>query len=245
MDLDPSSPTDSRRSSRSHMTLIVRLKLPPRALAMAASTDVNHLPLFSSPDKAGAPGQQPVASPFPPSSPPTMASSPVPSAVPAPKRRGGPGKRARHGLAPGAGVFSLGKENNAGGAGTGAGEPGSGAGTPAPTTEKERVKPGPKANPGGINAGLRALDRSGKPTRRWQKVQYPVKTCSGYTFYTTTWVAPGMRPQLYCINMLVPGDGLYEERMKTEGGENEWNAQENEKPLEQDLTMGDVDAVIA
>lgn len=52
-------------------------------------------------------------------------------------------------------------------------------------------------------------------------------------------------PKLYYVNMLVPGDGLYEERMKTEGRENEWNAQENEKPLEQDIAMGDVDAVIA
>ena len=57
--------------------------------------------------------------------------------------------------------------------------------------QKERAKPGPKANPGGINEKLRALDRSGKPTRRWTKVQYPVNTCSGYVFYTTTWVAPG------------------------------------------------------
>ena len=48
---------------------------------------------------------------------------------------------------------------------------------------KERAKPGPKANPGGINEKLRALDRSGKPTRRWKKVQYPVNTCAGYVLY--------------------------------------------------------------
>src|SRR5271170_354526 len=41
MDIEPSSPSDSRRSSRSHNMppqLIVRLKLPPRSLALATST---------------------------------------------------------------------------------------------------------------------------------------------------------------------------------------------------------------
>src|SRR5947207_7773990 len=233
MEGDPSSSTDSRRSSRSHMTLMVRLKLPPRALAMAGSTDA-HVPL-ANPDK----GQHHIASPFPPSSPPTLASSPAPGAAPLQKKRGGPGKRSRPGLAPGSGVFSVTNENGGG----------SGAGTPAPTTEKERAKPGPKANPGGINAGLRALDRSGKPTRRWQKVQYPVKTCSGYTFYTTTWVAPGtIKVYAVEVNGLVPGDGLYEERMKMEGTESQWNGVEGreiEKPLEQDVVMGDANTVIA
>lgn len=36
---------------------------------------------------------------------------------------------------------------------------------PAPTSHKTN----PKANTGAINANLRALDLSGKPTRRWQK----------------------------------------------------------------------------
>jgi hypothetical protein len=63
--------------------------------------------------------------------------------------------------------------------------PGSGAATPVPTIAgdtKERAKPGPKANPGGINEKLRALDRSGKPTRRWKKVlavsgEYVCRVC--------------------------------------------------------------------
>jgi hypothetical protein len=233
MEPDPSSSTDSRRSSQSHTALIVRLKLPPRALAMASSTD-SHLPL-PNPEK----GQQNISSPFPPSSPPTIASSPAPGAVAPQKKRGGPGKRSRPGLAPGSGVFSVTNENGGG----------SGAGTPAPITEKERGKPGPKANPGGINAGLRALDRSGKPTRRWHRVQFPVKTCSGYTFYTTTWISPG-NTTIFRVKAdgPVPGDGLYEERMKTEGIENQWNGvegQENEKPYEQDVVMGDANAVVA
>lgn len=46
----------------------------------------------------------------------------------------------------------------------------------------------------------------------------------------------------------MPGDGLYEERVKTEGMENQWNGvegRENEKPLEQDVVMEDVNTVFA
>jgi hypothetical protein len=183
MDID-SSPPVSRRGSGNRPSLIIHLKLPPQALRNATAEtssmhdDLPTLPILDS-KLTAAP------SPFPPSSPPTMASSPAPGAVI--KRRGGPKRKNPGGLAPGAGVFSLNHDGT-----------GSGAGTPAPsgaaTGEKERLKPGPKANPGGINAGLRALDRSGKRTRRWQKVSYPVHVCSGYKFYTTTWISPGMSP---------------------------------------------------
>jgi hypothetical protein len=233
MDVDASSPPVSRRSSGSlsTRTLIVRLKVPSRALAMAAGTE-SQLALPNLDTK-------PALSPFPPSSPPTMASSPAPGAGPQVKRRGGGGgpKRSKPGLAPGAGVFSL---NNDGGTG-------SGAGTPVPNTEKERAKPGPKANPGGINAGLRALDRSGKPTRRWQKVSYPVNTSPGYVFYTTTWVVAGNDARATQTDPLVPGDGLYEKDSKTEGADNQWNGEkpEGERALEHDITMEEAPAVVA
>lgn len=232
MDVDASSPPVSRRSSNSQQnTLIVHLKVPPRALAIAIGAEL-HLPLSSLDTK-------PAASPFPPSSPPTIASSPAPGAGPQIKRRGGGGgpKRTKPGLAPGAGVFQL---NNDGGAG-------SGAGTPAPTTEKERAKPGPKANPGGINAGLRALDRSGKPTRRWQKVSYPVNTCPGYVFYTTTWVVAGNNTVLSNADELVPGDGLFEKDSKTERVKHHRHGDglEVEGPTEQDITMAEAQDVVA
>ena len=167
MDVDNSSPETSRRPSRSQQTLVVRLRLPPRLLALASSSDSLQVPN----DK------NPVSSPFPLSSPPTIASSPAPAAPP--KKRGGP--KRKPGPAPGASVFPV-NDGNGGG---------SAAGTPGPTAEKERAKPGPKANPGGINAGLRALDRSGKPVRRWQKVPFAVQTVSGYSFYTKTWISSG------------------------------------------------------
>ena len=129
---------------------------------------------------------------------------------------------------------------------------GSGAGTPVPTGEKERGKPGPKANPGGINAGLRALDRSGKPTRRWTKVRYPVHTISGYTFYTTAWVSPGTFPpylgfrSVRVLTGVVAGDGLFEEGMK-KGNRDRRNDEggEGENTLEQDSIMANNGAIVA
>ena len=40
-------------------------------------------------------------------------------------------------------------------------------------------KLGPKANQGAINAGLRALDRSGKPCRKWNKKPFQLKSFTG------------------------------------------------------------------
>lgn len=51
-------------------------------------------------------------------------------------------------------------------------------------------KLGPKANQGAINAGLRALDRSGKPCRKWQKGTFKVKSFTGVTWELPRWKAP-------------------------------------------------------
>lgn len=51
-------------------------------------------------------------------------------------------------------------------------------------------KLGPKANQGAINAGLRALDRSGKPCRRWAKGGFQLKSFTGVTWEIPRWVAP-------------------------------------------------------
>lgn len=48
-------------------------------------------------------------------------------------------------------------------------------------------KLGPKANQGAINAGLRALDRSGKPCRRWQKKTIRLKSFTGVCWEVPTW----------------------------------------------------------
>ena len=57
-----------------------------------------------------------------------------------------------------------------------------GAGVSAPTH-----KLGPKANQGAINAHLRALDRTGKPCRKWQKTGFRVKSFIGTTWEIPSW----------------------------------------------------------
>lgn len=51
-------------------------------------------------------------------------------------------------------------------------------------------KLGPKANQGAINAGLRALDRSGTPCRKWTKSGFHLKTFTGVTWEIPSWRAP-------------------------------------------------------
>ncbi|TID26377.1 putative duf1711 domain protein [Venturia nashicola] len=50
-------------------------------------------------------------------------------------------------------------------------------------------KLGPKANQGAINACLRALDRTGKPTRKWQKTGFKVRSFTGYAWAVGTYAA--------------------------------------------------------
>lgn len=52
---------------------------------------------------------------------------------------------------------------------------------------------GPKAKDGIVNAGLRALDRTGKPTRKWHKNGFQVKSFTGHVWGLPTWVAPKLR----------------------------------------------------
>ncbi|KAJ3572629.1 hypothetical protein NPX13_g4983 [Xylaria arbuscula] len=51
-------------------------------------------------------------------------------------------------------------------------------------------KLGPKANQGAINAGLRALDRSGTPCRKWTKGGFRLKSFTGVLWEIPRWVAP-------------------------------------------------------
>lgn len=48
-------------------------------------------------------------------------------------------------------------------------------------------KLGPKANTGAINAGLRALDRSGKPCRRWERKGLQLKSFTGAAWAMSSW----------------------------------------------------------
>ncbi|KAK2756089.1 hypothetical protein FQN54_005496 [Arachnomyces sp. PD_36] len=49
---------------------------------------------------------------------------------------------------------------------------------------------GPKANQGTINANLRALDRTGKPCRKWERKPFQLKSFTGVAWGVPTWRAP-------------------------------------------------------
>lgn len=51
-------------------------------------------------------------------------------------------------------------------------------------------KLGPKANQGAINAGLRALDRSGKPCRKWNRGGFQLRSFTGVAWSLPRWTAP-------------------------------------------------------
>ena len=54
-------------------------------------------------------------------------------------------------------------------------------------------KLGPKANQGAINEKLRALDRTGKSCRKWQKTGFKIKSFTGRVWEVPSWRAPEAR----------------------------------------------------
>ncbi|KAL4930531.1 uncharacterized protein BDV17DRAFT_40448 [Aspergillus undulatus] len=67
------------------------------------------------------------------------------------------------------------------------------------TTENVRLSTthrlGPKANTGAINAGLRALDRSGTPCRKWERKPFQLKSFTGVQWVLPSWSAPRAQKQ--------------------------------------------------
>ncbi|KAL2864907.1 uncharacterized protein BJX67DRAFT_196057 [Aspergillus lucknowensis] len=67
------------------------------------------------------------------------------------------------------------------------------------TTENVRLSSshrlGPKANTGAINAGLRALDRSGTPCRKWERKPLQLKSFTGIQWQLPSWRAPQRQKQ--------------------------------------------------
>ncbi|KAK9325491.1 INO80 complex subunit Ies4-domain-containing protein [Lipomyces orientalis] len=56
-----------------------------------------------------------------------------------------------------------------------------------PSHHAPHAKLGPKANQGSINAQLRALDRSGRPCRRWTKIPLELRSFTGWEWSVVTW----------------------------------------------------------
>ncbi|KAK9476701.1 INO80 complex subunit Ies4-domain-containing protein [Lipomyces japonicus] len=58
---------------------------------------------------------------------------------------------------------------------------------PASLQPAAHAKLGPKSNQGSINDKLRALDRSGRPCRRWTKVPLKLKSFTGWEWSVSSW----------------------------------------------------------
>lgn len=70
-------------------------------------------------------------------------------------------------------------------------DPNGKTGAGGPTNGAHKL--GPKANQGAINAGLRALDRSGKPCRKWERKPIQLKSFTGVVWELPSWRAPKSR----------------------------------------------------
>ncbi|EPS42543.1 hypothetical protein H072_3477 [Dactylellina haptotyla CBS 200.50] len=177
---DSPSPTSTTPSKPQ---LIIKLKLTPAALrpfqdeSPVASTpskpasvaDDEKTPLgATSPATAASPIPTPsVASPAPtgPGSPPNLEGKAVNGVVEAVKRGG---KRA----------------------GGGGGKPGPKKRKLDDGTSLPPSRLGPKASGGAINAGLRALDRSGNPCKKWSKAPLTLKSFTGFSFALKVYGTP-------------------------------------------------------
>ncbi|KAF4635714.1 hypothetical protein G7Y89_g2382 [Cudoniella acicularis] len=194
------APSARRKSSKSSM--IVTLKLPPQALQQfdpnpikeespskesPSSSVSNTLPIAPSSNgdvksESTSNTPVPVDTPVPTSMPPptegvkkkgvkrSAAVALGPDGLPIPKVRGKPGPKKKARLEDG----SIDHSSTA----------------PRAANASAAHKLGPKANQGAINAGLRALDRTGKPCRKWQKGGFKLKSFTGVIWEIPRWKAP-------------------------------------------------------
>ncbi|KAF5678794.1 extracellular alpha-1,4-glucan glucosidase [Fusarium denticulatum] len=206
----PIKSADVRRKSSTKASLIVTRKVSPDKLrALLAPDSIKEespskdlkANADSSTDAVSASGSQPPASNTNgDNASDSNAATPVPDATPA---DGTPAPSAMGPPTDGAKKKGV-KRSAAGANGTIDGVP-KPRGKPGPkkkprledgTIDHSGSKPagghklGPKANQGAINAGLRALDRSGKPCRRWAKGGFQLKSFTGVAWEIPRWVAP-------------------------------------------------------
>ncbi|KAI5294281.1 hypothetical protein KEM52_004337, partial [Ascosphaera acerosa] len=103
-------------------------------------------------------------------------------------------------------------------------------GTAASAAAAASHKLGPKANTGAINAGLRALDRTGTPCRKWSKRSFRLKSFTGVTWEVPAWSAPA-RPKT--------AEELEEERRLAAEREKEREERERERAESRKSRGGD------
>ncbi|KAH7356845.1 INO80 complex, subunit Ies4 [Rhexocercosporidium sp. MPI-PUGE-AT-0058] len=194
-----------RKSSKA--SLMVTLKLPSKLLqqfepAPVAEEQIAKIEKEESPSKESsstisttllvATSSNGDAPPESATNTPVAASTPVPSSMPPPteivKKRGV--KRSGPALGPDGLPKPRGKPGPKKKARLEDGSIDHSASVPRAANGTAAHKLGPKANQGAINAGLRALDRSGKPCRKWQKGSFKLKSFTGVIWEIPRWTAP-------------------------------------------------------
>ncbi|KAI9810241.1 MAG: hypothetical protein M1827_006375 [Pycnora praestabilis] len=215
--LSTSTPFSSGKSSgkASKPTKVITLQLSPKFLARFPSEQTpSKGPRSKSSSSSASTPALPLPTASPSDNPSESNSTPAPTGTPGanslqppadgPKRKGVPGPKP--GTKRGAGALAtegLPKARAKPGPkkrvkledGTATNSDGtaptkSSLGAPAPATAH---KLGPKANQGAINAGLRALDRSGKPCRKWERKGFQIKSFTGVAWHVPSWRSPKVK----------------------------------------------------
>ncbi|KAI9854494.1 MAG: hypothetical protein M1824_000305 [Vezdaea acicularis] len=228
-----SRPQGSGRQSKGPSnSLTVKLKVPATILVrFAPKAASENTQSKSSTTSSSATPAGPIASASPAEQVSESNNTPAPAATPnanslpppEPKRRGIPGPKPGSKRGPALGPDGLPKPRGKPGPkkkprledgtidhGAG-GPPGRGAGNTSAAYAAQKL--GPKANQGAINAGLRALDRSGAPCRKWEKKGFQLKSFTGVTWELPCWRAPP-KPN-------ATGDSTSKETSTLTGGDSE------------------------
>lgn len=92
---------------------------------------------------------------------------------------------------------------------------------------------GPRANQGVINEKLRALDRSGKPCRKWSKSGFQMKSFTGVVWDMPRWKAPP--------KVVVEGSSETQSISGDSSKENKDNSQQPSVKSEKSNSNGDVE----
>ncbi|KAG5289903.1 INO80 complex subunit Ies4 domain-containing protein, nitrosative stress-induced transcript [Histoplasma ohiense] len=151
-----------------------------------------------------------------------------------PKPRGKPGPKKKPRLEDGSIDPSARPNLN----GTGTGNASTGTGGQAPTPSH---KLGPKANQGAINAGLRALDRTGKPCRKWERKTFNLKSFTGVVWQVPTWAAPPKADAVVAVD--VDGVSIMEDvQPTTTSGKGAQGKEQHGKNKQQSASGGGKDA---
>ncbi|ATY59842.1 DUF1711 domain [Cordyceps militaris] len=228
----PTKTSDSRRKSGGKPTLIITLSVPSSILREAIGHDATkpESPATASDQKDSSDAKESPSTPVPAANgsaetaSDSNAATPAAEGTPAPSAMGPPIDGRKKGVKRGATATGDGLAKIRG-------KPGP---KKKPRLEDGSIdhaavranaaahKLGPKANQGAINAGLRALDRSGKPCRKWAKGNFNLKSFTGVIWEINRWTAPPKPNGAEADSEATPADSA-----DSSNKENKENGQEN------------------